>query len=122
MILKASCRLRPDGPDVLNETVYEFYGCKFHGCHKCYNQGQHLYNTTMERENTLKAAGSKLISIWECECYGMKTHMSSTKKTKNYNVKLIMNIVLLEIIYLVVELKLFKHMLNVWTVELLNVM
>ena len=82
MILKASCRLRPDGPDVLNETVYEFYGCKFHGCHKCYNQGQHLYNTTMERENTLKAAGSKLISIWECECYGMKTHMSSTKNQK----------------------------------------
>ena len=32
MILKASCRLRPDGPDVLNETVYELYGCKFHGC------------------------------------------------------------------------------------------
>ena len=48
---KDSCRLCPDGLDDLNETVYEFYGCKFHGCQKCDKQGQQLYNTTMERDN-----------------------------------------------------------------------
>jgi hypothetical protein len=77
---KDSCRVCPDGFDVLNETVYEFYGCKFHGCQKCYKQGQQLYNTTMERENILKAAGYKVVSIWECEWYEIKKHMSNTKK------------------------------------------
>ena len=45
---KDSCRLCPDGLDINNGTVYEFYGCRFHGCQKCYKQGHHLYHTTME--------------------------------------------------------------------------
>ena len=69
---KDSCILRPAGLDVLTETVYELYGCKFHGCQKCYSQGQELYNITMERDNILKAAGYKIISIWECEWYETK--------------------------------------------------
>ena len=49
--IKDSCRLCPDGLDDLTETVCEFYGCKFHGCQKCYKQGHQLYNTTMKRAN-----------------------------------------------------------------------
>ena len=52
-----SCIVCLDGLDGLNETVYEFYGCKVHGCQKWYNQGQQLYNTTTEREQILTAAG-----------------------------------------------------------------
>ena len=44
--VKHSCRLCPDGLDVFNETVYEFYGCNFHGCQNRYKQGQRLYNNT----------------------------------------------------------------------------
>ena len=79
---KDSCRLCCDGYDVINETVYEFYGCKFHGCQKCYKQGQNLYNTTMERENILKAAGYKVIAIWECEWSEIKKNMSQEERIK----------------------------------------
>ena len=46
--VKDSCRLFPDGLDINNGAVYDFYGCRFHGCQRCYKQGQHLYHTTME--------------------------------------------------------------------------
>ena len=64
---KDSCRLFPDGLDINNGAVYDFYGCRFHGCQRCYKQGQRLYHTTMEWENRLKAAGYKVESIWACE-------------------------------------------------------
>ena len=79
---KDSCRLCPDGYDNLDETIYEFYGCKFHGCQKCYKQGKNLYNSTMERENILKAAGYKIISIWECEWFEIKKNMSNEEQIK----------------------------------------
>ena len=68
----------------------------------------------MERENILKADGYKIIAGWECECYEIKKILIIPK---TYNVKLIMNILKLEIVYLVVELKLLNHMLNVWIVK-----
>ena len=60
--------------------MYEFYGGQFHGCQKCYKQGQQLYNTTKERENILKAAGYKVESIWECQWNESKTTMINTTR------------------------------------------
>jgi hypothetical protein len=56
-----------DGYDCETKTVYEFYGCFFHGCPRCYTKDafnplarklmRELYNDTMRRENNLKAMG-----------------------------------------------------------------
>jgi hypothetical protein len=45
----------------------------YHGCQECYNQWQHLYNATMERDNMLKVAGSNIVSTWECGWNEIKT-------------------------------------------------
>ena len=63
------------------------------------------------RENILNAAGYKINSIWECQWTEIKKKMSNTKR-KTQKVKLLMNILILEIVYLVVELKRLNHMLN----------
>lgn len=64
-----------DGYDSLTNTVYEFYGDLFHGNPEKYNRDDlnplnkisfgTLYDRTIARENTLKAAGYNLITIWE---------------------------------------------------------
>jgi len=66
-----------DGYDPETNTVYEFYGDKFHGNPGIYKfddindvnkktYGQ-LYKETKERENIIKSAGYNLVTIWECE-------------------------------------------------------
>jgi hypothetical protein len=56
-----------DGLDKKNKIVYEFNGCKFHGCRKCYPNEVGVYNRTMEKLNILEAAGYKVVSISECD-------------------------------------------------------
>ena len=66
-----------DGYDEENKTVYEFNGCYFHGCQKCYgpmdvnklgNKNMiDLYNKTILKEQKIKENGYNVISIWECE-------------------------------------------------------
>ena len=56
-----------DGLDKKNKIVYEFNGCRFHGCRKCYPNEVGVYNRTMEKLNILEAAGYKVVSISECE-------------------------------------------------------
>ncbi|KAK3107691.1 hypothetical protein FSP39_020035 [Pinctada imbricata] len=61
-----------------DETIYEFYGCVFHGCPSCFpddrNTIKHpstnqtikeLYDMTKNREKELKELGYKLVIIWE---------------------------------------------------------
>lgn len=61
-------------------TVYEFYGCLWHGCPKCFpiNRESHsiratdktleeAYEYTMKKEETLRSKGYNLVTIWECE-------------------------------------------------------
>ena len=62
---------------VLIKTVYEFYGCFFHGCPRCYTKDafnplarklmRELYDYTIKRENDLKCMGYSVVSIWECQ-------------------------------------------------------
>ena len=68
-----------DGYDALTTTVYEFYGCFFHGCRTCYplrdvrhyatsdRTVQELYNATVAKRMDLLRAGFNVIEVWECE-------------------------------------------------------
>lgn len=65
-----------DGWDELNKCAYEFHGCLYHGCPKCYNPDSYnavlnetmrtTYNRHLERINYLKSQVN-LIELWECD-------------------------------------------------------
>lgn len=70
-----------DGFDRETNTVYEFWGCWFHGCHKCYKTRKiiHLgkdtknkilmnnrYDQYRGKVKKIHDAGYKLIDKWEC--------------------------------------------------------
>ena len=57
-------------------TIYEFHGCFFHGCPRCYPNRtttnavskrtmEELYQATQHRENQLQ--GYNLVTMWECD-------------------------------------------------------
>jgi len=68
-----------DGYDALTSTVYEFHGCLYHGCPRCYpnRQAKHyavldrsveeLYQATLSKRMALLRAGYMVIEMWECE-------------------------------------------------------
>ncbi|OAJ39748.1 hypothetical protein BDEG_23574 [Batrachochytrium dendrobatidis JEL423] len=70
-------RYNADGYDGETNTVYEFNGCFFHGCRKCYHPDDvnpHtgdkmnvLYEKTMRKEAKLKQMGYGMKSVWGCE-------------------------------------------------------
>ena len=68
-----------DGYDPLTRTVYEFHGCLYHGCPRCYpnRQAKHyatpdrtieeLYEATICKRVAMLRAGYTVIELWECE-------------------------------------------------------
>lgn len=67
-----------DGFCEYTNTVYEFHGCIFHGCPRCYKTRQYLnpysaqsmevlYQKTVARQKYLTEAGYSLIVMWECD-------------------------------------------------------
>ena len=58
------------------ETIFEAYGCFWHGCPSCYSRDTvnpicnrsmyELYDQTVKREILLKSGGYKVETIWEC--------------------------------------------------------
>ena len=69
-----------DGYDEESHTVYEFYGCYWHGCPECYpnlatekhphrvqQTYQDLYEETQRRAQALEDQGYNVISMWEHE-------------------------------------------------------
>ena len=67
-----------DGYDENTRTIYEFYGCYWHGCPICIpdlatethpHRTQYTYNSlyelTLARELSLKKQGSQLVTLWE---------------------------------------------------------
>ena len=68
-----------DGYDPLTCTVYEFHGCLYHGCSRCYpsRRAKHyavpdrsveeLYQATLSKRMALLRAGYTVIEMWECE-------------------------------------------------------
>ncbi len=77
--------------------IFEFHGCYFHGCKKCYSDRERkVFNNTHD-ENLKKTyekkyicieKGYKYIEIWECEWYSFKNNQ---EQLLNY-VKSILNI------------------------------
>ncbi|MCG8079176.1 MAG: hypothetical protein JAY75_23495, partial [Candidatus Thiodiazotropha taylori] len=67
-----------DGFDHENNRVYEFQGCYWHGCERCYPD-RHMINrynclkmetlncATKNKIESLKAAGYEVIECWECD-------------------------------------------------------
>ena len=59
-----------DGYDPKTRTIFQYYGCKWHGC-PCRKERNSLdeksYSKTIELQEKMKEQGFKLISVWECE-------------------------------------------------------
>ena len=68
-----------DGFDPVTRTVYEFHGCLYHGCRKCYpvrdikhyaspdRTIEELYQATLTKRMALLLAGFTVIEQWECQ-------------------------------------------------------
>ena len=68
-----------DGFDSATRTVYEFHGCLYHGCIRCYpnRQAKHyatpdrtveeLYQATLNKRMDLLREGYTVLEQWECE-------------------------------------------------------
>ena len=72
-------RYHADGYDHKTNTIYEFHGCYWHGCKKCYPDRDsckvvgktldEVYERTMKKEQKIRDLGYNLISVWECEVF-----------------------------------------------------
>ena len=56
-----------DGYCAATNTVYEFNGCFWHGCPKCYKGSNSRLEKQLAKENFLRSKGYNVVSIWECE-------------------------------------------------------
>ena len=68
-----------DGYDPVTRTVYEFHGCLYHGCLRCYpnRRAKHyavpdrsveeLYQATLSKRMALLRARYTVLEMWECE-------------------------------------------------------
>jgi hypothetical protein len=66
-----------DGWDAETNTAYEFHGCVFHGCPKCYNHStfnalknelmSQTYLKHLKRIDEIRKNVVNLVEIWECE-------------------------------------------------------
>ncbi|KAL9960272.1 hypothetical protein ACROYT_G033710 [Oculina patagonica] len=78
-----------DGKD--GDTVYEFYGCFFHGCPDCFpnrdrkysllsvRSMREVYEETRCRAAVIRAAGYTLVEMWECQWTKLKKEDSAVK-------------------------------------------
>ncbi|KAL4083555.1 hypothetical protein QTP88_028871 [Uroleucon formosanum] len=79
-----------DGFDNKSKTVYQFHGCFWHGCTKCFkdreiiNNISHetmddLYQKTIERSTAIKNAGYNLVEQWACDWLNSITYKNMKK-------------------------------------------
>ena len=75
-----------DGYGVASKTIFQYYGCKWHGC-PCQKERNSLdeerYSKTIELEKKMKEQGFKIFSVWECEKPELKK-MSFKKEFRPY--------------------------------------
>ena len=65
-------RFVADGYDNKTNTIYEYYGCYWHGCPKCHPNNKEKYNRTMERRQMLMDTGYKMCEMWEHDWLDIK--------------------------------------------------
>ena len=85
------CGSKIDGFNQETNTVYQFHGCFWHGCPKCYNEDTinntnhetmgDLYEKTKERSTQITDAGFNLIEMWECKWVKSKDYRSVIKNS-----------------------------------------
>lgn len=69
-----------DGFDERTNTVYEFFGCYYHGCKNCFKTNrsvrrnchldrtvQEVYEANLSKSEMLRWAGYTIVGKWECE-------------------------------------------------------
>ena len=69
-----------DGFDPVTNTVYEFHGCRWHGCRSCLPHRRDIkssvnpdrtlnevYEATLVKMQTLRHAGYQVVDKWECQ-------------------------------------------------------
>jgi len=72
-----------DGYSKEHNTIFEFHGCYYHGCMKCYpdrevinrrnkKSFEWLYQYTLQKEQECRDQGYNLISIWQCDWNDLK--------------------------------------------------
>ncbi|XP_031348773.1 uncharacterized protein LOC116174886 [Photinus pyralis] len=72
--------VKVDGFCVETNEVYEFYGCYYHGCPKCFKHARNVplsdntaetleyrYEATLAKSNRLKELDYSVIEMWECD-------------------------------------------------------
>ena len=82
-----------DGYNHETRTVFQYQGCPFQGCPKCYPDRQEvitngktaeqLYQATVNRTAFLRKSGYKVIEAWACEVGFLKGELPR-KQTKTY--------------------------------------
>ena len=82
---------RVDGFCEKTNTVYEFYGCFWHGCTNCYKQNivnsknqkdmGTLNDETIEKRETIKNAGYNHVSTYECQLAKNKDFQNSLRNS-----------------------------------------
>ena len=82
-----------DGYEPQSNTVYEFYGCFWHGCPRCHPGNRHakhatnadrtmeeLWRATLAKEAALRLAGYTVQAMWECDWQNLCEHDPSVKQ------------------------------------------
>ena len=82
-----------DGFDPNTGTVFQFHGCWWHGCPRCFgDRGRiirygktrdQLYASTIARTEALRKAGYRVIEKWQCQ-YEKTNEPCPKKQTKSY--------------------------------------
>src|SRR6266576_1777905 len=83
------CNSDVDSFDENTNTVYQYHGCFWHGCPKCYDEDNintvsklsfsDLYQRTVDRSNKIKNSGYNLIEMWECQWVKSKDYQKVPK-------------------------------------------
>ena len=62
--------IQVDGYEPESETIFQYYGCKWHGC-PCQKERNSLdeerYSNTIDLEKKIKEQEFNIVSVWECE-------------------------------------------------------
>ena len=80
-----------DGYHPKSGTIFQYHGCVWHGCRRCFpdrdrriahgKTREELYVATLERTRALINAGHRVIEKWECD--DIKTKEKTQKSRQN---------------------------------------
>ena len=90
-----------DGYTEKGRIVWEFHGCAFHGCKKCFPRNRHIkmtphkthtmedaYLKTLEKTMKLQQLGYIVIEAWECDVKAeLKTNMRMATYFANHHLE-----------------------------------